>query len=168
MQRVMVTGNSGSGKSTFAMELGRRLGLPVVHLDLLHRRADGTRATDDDFREQVRQAASADAWVFEGFNIETFNDRAERADTLILLDLSRWACVRRLLFKPGHRPGVPAGHRLRLADHLDFLRWVWIYPHDRGPGTLAEVRAYEGEKRVIVLRSPREVRRFLRTVPPQR
>ena len=35
-QRIVVVGCSGSGKSTMARELGRRLALPVVHLDVLH------------------------------------------------------------------------------------------------------------------------------------
>ena len=35
MRRVLVIGNSGSGKSTFARALGDRTGLPVTHIDQL-------------------------------------------------------------------------------------------------------------------------------------
>ena len=35
MKRIMVIGCSGSGKSTFALELGRITGIEVTHLDRL-------------------------------------------------------------------------------------------------------------------------------------
>ena len=51
MQRVMIIGQPGAGKSTLARQVGDRLGLPVVHIDHIHwqagwverSRADKTR-----------------------------------------------------------------------------------------------------------------------------
>jgi adenylate kinase family enzyme len=37
MQRVMIVGQPGSGKSTLARKLGQRTGLPVIHIDTIHR-----------------------------------------------------------------------------------------------------------------------------------
>jgi adenylate kinase family enzyme len=36
VQRVSIVGPGGTGKTTIALEIGRRLGMPVVHLDRLY------------------------------------------------------------------------------------------------------------------------------------
>ena len=33
LKRINITGNAGSGKTTLAKNLGRRLSIPVIHLD---------------------------------------------------------------------------------------------------------------------------------------
>ncbi|HEV2800726.1 MAG TPA: hypothetical protein VGW12_09525 [Pyrinomonadaceae bacterium] len=40
MRKVLVIGSGGAGKSTFAHGLGQLLGLEVIHLDRLYRRAE--------------------------------------------------------------------------------------------------------------------------------
>ena len=54
MKRVNVKGISGSGKSTFALELARRLGLPFVELDALHHGPNWSEPTDEVFRARVK------------------------------------------------------------------------------------------------------------------
>jgi hypothetical protein len=44
---------------------------------------------------------------------------------------------------------------------LEFLRWVWDYPRKSRPGVLARLASVAQEKRIITLRSRREVERFL-------
>ena len=36
MQRILIIGNCGAGKSTFARALAEKTGLPLVHLDKLY------------------------------------------------------------------------------------------------------------------------------------
>lgn len=36
MQRIMILGQPGAGKSWLARELGARTGLPVIHMDCIH------------------------------------------------------------------------------------------------------------------------------------
>ena len=36
MQRIMIVGRPGSGKSSLAQAIGERTGLPVIHIDKIH------------------------------------------------------------------------------------------------------------------------------------
>jgi hypothetical protein len=43
----------------------------------------------------------------------------------------------------------------------EFVRWVWGYPHRSRPKVLAMLSAYAAGRRIVRLRSAREVERFL-------
>ena len=58
-QRIVIVGCSGSGKSTLARKLGLLLGLPVVHLDVLHFFPGWKRASLAEFRARVTEAHRA-------------------------------------------------------------------------------------------------------------
>jgi hypothetical protein len=80
-QRIVIVGCSGSGKSTLARKLGLRLGLPVVHLDVLHYLPKWKRASLAEFRARVTEAHRGEAWISEGnFASWTFDIRLPRAD----------------------------------------------------------------------------------------
>ncbi len=56
MKRVNVKGTSGSGKTTFALELARRLELPFVELDALHHGPDWYQPSAEEFSATVASA----------------------------------------------------------------------------------------------------------------
>src|SRR5712675_963696 len=66
MRRIIVVGCQGSGKTRLALKLGRKLGLPVVHLDVLYWRP-GWKASDKaSFRVRVADAIAGEGWVVDG------------------------------------------------------------------------------------------------------
>ena len=139
LQRLIMLGNAGGGKSTLARRIGQHLGLPVVHLDLLFWETDWKEANTGIFRERVRNALTGDKWVCEGnYAKKTFDLRLPRADAVIWLDTSRTTCTRRVLMrsvlnKP--RPDLPLGCSEKLdAEFLKFLRFTWNFDRSTRPG----------------------------------
>lgn len=162
MQRVAVVGSGGAGKTSFATELGERTGLPVIHLDRIHWKPGWVEPPRDEWAELVEHVAAGDRWVIDGNYGGTFELRFERADTVIVLGLSRWRCTSRVI----RRTLTNFGHEVQAEgcpEHLDvkFVRWVWRYPKNSRPHLDAVLDRFRDRVRVIELRTPREVRRFL-------
>lgn len=162
MQRVMIVGQPGAGKSTLAQLLGDRTGLPVVHVDLIHW-MDGWVERDKPQKVQMAMAKQAeDRWIFEGGLSATWEDRLARADTLIVLDfplwLRLWRVIRRTIRHYGQsRPDLPDGCPERLDP--EFFRWIWDTRHT-GKVKMLKMAKQTPDK-AIVLRSPRQVRQYL-------
>ncbi|HET7554889.1 MAG TPA: shikimate kinase [Gaiellaceae bacterium] len=106
MRRVNVKGTSGSGKTTFARELARRLDVPFVELDALHHGPNWTEPTNDEFRARVREAmeAAPDGWVIDGnYESKLGETVLGEADTIVWLDPPLGLKLRRLWRRTSHR-----------------------------------------------------------------
>ncbi|HEX5137691.1 MAG TPA: hypothetical protein VFY93_12000 [Planctomycetota bacterium] len=165
MRRVLVVGSGGAGKTMFATRLGERTGLPVIHLDAAYWRPGWVEPPADEWRRTVEGLLARDAWIMDGNFCATLEMRLAACDTAIFLDRSRWVCLwrvgRRVLrFHGRTRPDMGPG----CAESIDweFLRWIWRYPLDSRPQVLARLIAAGPGKRIVRLRSEREVGAFLR------
>jgi adenylate kinase family enzyme len=167
MRRVVILGNAGSGKSTLARRLGERLGLPVVHLDVLFWEPGWTKPDNDAFRARVRAAIAGDAWVCEGNYVRrTFDLRLPRADQIIWMETSRLAClwrviVRGTLARP--RADLPAGCKEGLFDKTlpEFLADTWAFDRKSRPNIEAAREAVAPEVPVVHLSGRRQIDAFL-------
>lgn len=94
-----------------AVQLGKRLGLPVVHLDPLYCEPGWQVPDSEGFLARVTDAIAGAAWVSEGNYRETFQLWLSRVDAVIILARSRWVCPRRVLWRSIFRRGTsrPAG-----------------------------------------------------------
>jgi adenylate kinase family enzyme len=66
LQRIVVVGTTGSGKTTLAGQLSERLGSPHIELDELNWGPNWTMRPDDVFRKSADEATSRDRWVLDG------------------------------------------------------------------------------------------------------
>ena len=161
VKRVAVVGSGGAGKTTFANELSRRTGLPVVHLDHLYWKPGWVETSKDEWRVVQDKRLNAEEWIVDGNYSGTFDIRFRRADTIIVLAASRSRCISRVLRRTlvNHGRSVQAEGCPERID-WKFLKWVWRYPKNSRPLLDVAIREHGGASRLIELRTPREVAKF--------
>ena len=164
MQKVLVIGSSGAGKSTFSRRLGEITGLPVVHLDKHHWRPGWVEPAKEVWRKQVEDLLSNDRWIIDGNFGGTMELRLAQCDTAIFLDIPRhicvWRVVKRVLeYRENTRPDMADG----CAEKFDipFLKWVWDFPKRSRPVVLERLKRVEGRAKIVRLQQTREVTAFL-------
>lgn len=86
MRRVVVGGETSSGKTTFSRALAERMGVPAIELDALFWGAGWTKAAPEEFRARVAAVTAGVAWVVDGNYSSTRDLVWSRADTFIWLD----------------------------------------------------------------------------------
>lgn len=165
MNRIMVLGGGGAGKSTVARRLGASLELPVVHIDKMYWSPGWIARPRDETDRLARAAADGDAWVFDGNHLRSAGYRAARADMIVFLDiptgLRLWRVVRRgLRYRGANRPDMAEGCPEQWPDRT-FLAFILGYRRDGRVRTLAFLDEWRERVRVVHLKSPRAVRRFL-------
>jgi adenylate kinase family enzyme len=162
MERVAVIGSGGAGKSMLARQISAIAGLPIIHLDHHYWSPGWVPTPDDEWVVLQRKLLSGDRWVVDGNYGGTLELRAERADTIVFLDLPRRVCLARALRRVRspilQAPGCPQ------KIDLEFLRWIWDFPSKTRPRLLAGLDTYAASTRLVQLRSGQEVREFLARV----
>ena len=164
IQRIVIVGCSGSGKSTLARKLGTRLGLPVVHLDVLYYGPRWRKSTQAAFRQRVAAAHRGEAWISEGnFASWTFDIRLPRAEAVIILERPRWLCLWRVVWRAvaerRNRSDLPVG----CAEQIDrdLVTFIWNYRKVGGPEMEAARLEYGPATRVVRLESDGAIAAFL-------
>ena len=93
MQRILIIGNSGAGKSTFAIALAEKLGLPLVHLDKLFWNGNWEHVSRDEFDTLLQQALEQPQWIIDGNFDRTMPRRLEYCDAVFFFDIPTAMCL---------------------------------------------------------------------------
>ena len=159
LQRVLIIGCPGSGKSVLARRMAAATGLPVVHLDR-HYWGDGwAEPSREEWQERLAALLSEPRWIMDGNYAKTLELRLRHADTVIVLEVSTWLClarvVRRAVLSFGRRRGEDMAPGCPERFDWPFLAYVWRFERDGRAKITAALQGFPG--RVTVLQGKRGV-----------
>jgi adenylate kinase family enzyme len=131
MDKIVVIGSPGAGKTTFARRLGDLLKIKVIHLDR-HFWEPRWKEKPREVRESIQHdLVHRDRWIIEGTYLDSSDERLNAADTIIFLDIPWLLCLwrvvrRRIVNGKAPRPDLAEGcpEKLRVL----YLLKVLVFP----------------------------------------
>ena len=158
MEKILVIGSPGAGKSTFARKLRDETGISLYYLDLLWHRPDRTNAAREEFDARLAQILEKDRWIIDGNYLRTLETRMRACDTVFLLDYPMEVCLagakERIGKKREDMPWIEA------EFDEEFRQWILDFPKDQLPVIYEMIEQYRNEKKIIVFRSREEAEDF--------
>jgi adenylate kinase family enzyme len=170
MQRIAIIGNAGGGKSVLARRLGDRLFIPVFQFDDLQWRPGWTRTLTEEIQTTHSGWISQPSWIIDGWgSSQILKQRFNAADTLILVDFPIvvhfwWATKRQIKAALSLNQSWPPKGCAALPVTGRLFNLMWKIHTEMRPQLVELIHQYADEKLVVHLKSPREMRYFLKEI----
>ncbi len=158
MERVIIIGCPGSGKSTFARKLQSYTGLPLIYLDMLFWNQDKTTVSREEFDKRLEAVLKTECWIIDGNYSRTLEARLKNCDTVFFLDLPTEVClagVKERMGKP--RPDMPW---VETEQDSEFIEYIKDFAVTHRPKILSLLEKCD-DKSVFVLHSHEEINNYL-------
>ena len=158
LQKVIVIGCPGSGKSHFSRVLHELTALPLYHLDMLFWNADKTTVSREVFDNRLRSILTKDRWIIDGNYSRTMEKRLRACDTVFFLDLPTEVCldgIKARLNRP--RTDMPW---IETEEDPEFTTYVKSFATAQRPTILTLLEKYP-EKQVFIFTTREEAQDYL-------
>ena len=157
-KKIIILGCPGSGKSTFARALAARTGLPLIHLDNVWWRGDGSHISREEFDLALAALLQDERWILDGDYSRTYEVRIQAADTVVFLDYPESVCMAGITARVGEvRPDMPW---TETALDPELVALVQNYARDDRPQVLSLLQKYP-DKQALIFISRQEADRWL-------
>lgn len=160
MQKVIVIGSPGAGKSTFARKLKDATGLPLYYLDLMWHKPDQTNFSKEEFDRKLDDILKKDKWIIDGNYNRTLERRLKECDTVFLLDFPLEVCLSGAEARIGKkREDLPW---IETEFDEEFRQWIIDFPKDQLPQIYELIKKYKENKEIIIFKSREEAENYLK------
>lgn len=164
MERILILGCAGCGKSTLAKTLGEKLDLPVYHLDVYFWQPNWVEADPVEFAEKQKELVSGDKWIIDGNYRKTIDIRLERCDTILYLDFPRLTAlfgVIRRYFKYKNKERDTIGVGCKETIDKEFIKWIWHFKKNSKPKIFQSIVKYPNMN-VKIFKSRHALNKYLK------
>lgn len=159
MQKIIIIGCPGSGKTTFAEKLHTVTGLPLYYLDAIWHKPDKTHISREEFDERISEIFKTPEWIIDGNYNRTIEIRLQQSDTVFLFDLPTEVCLQGAVERLGKgRYDLPW---IETELNSEFEGFIKEFSKVSLPKIYEMIDKYKDAKNVIVFKSRDEADNYL-------
>ena len=159
MNKAIIIGCPGSGKTTFAEKLQKCTDLPLYYLDAIWHKPDKTHIPREEFDQRIAEIFETPKWLIDGNYKRTIEMRMKQCDTVFLFDLPVEMCLQGVTDRVGkERYDLPW---LETQVDPEFRQFIEDFPKDTLPYIYELIEKYKDGKRVIIFKSREEADGFI-------
>ena len=160
MEKVIVIGSPGAGKSTFARKLRDKTGLPLYYLDMIFHNADKSTVSREEFDKQLSEIVATDQWIIDGNYQRTLPLRFKKCDAIFFFDVPLEECLEGATARIGtKREDMPW---VEEVFDEEFKQYIIDFPKDQLPLIYDLISKHENDKEIIVFKSRFEADEWLK------
>lgn len=159
MQKVIIIGSPGSGKSTFARKLRDAVGLPLYYLDMLWHKPDKTNISKEEFDTQLNMIITRGKWIIDGNYQRTIKLRLKACDTVFFMDYPLEVCLSGAESRIGQRHEDLPWVETELD--AEFKQWIVDFSRVQLPRIYELIDMYKKNKDIIIFKSRKEADDYL-------
>ncbi len=164
MNRIMVIGCGGSGKTTISTKLNEISGIELIHLDQQYWLPNWVEPNKSDWRDRVSKLSEKERWIIDGNYGGSMDIRLNKANTIIFMDRNRWLCLYRVFMRVIANYGKTRkdmGEACVEKFSWKFMLYIYNYNKTKKPGILDKLNRLKKSKEIVILTSNKEIKNYL-------
>lgn len=159
MNKVIIIGCPGSGKTTFAEKLNKCTGLPLYYLDAVWHKPDKTHIPREEFDQKIADIFAIEKWIIDGNYKRTIETRLKECDTVFLFDLPTEVCIQGATERIGKgRCEMPWSET---EFDPEFRQFIEDFSKDTLPYIYEIIERYKDDKQIVIFKSREEADMFI-------
>ena len=164
LQKILVIGCCGAGKSTFSKKLQSILNLELIHLDQYYHKPNWEETKQEEWEKIVNSLVQKPSWIMDGNYSGTMDVRIKSADTIIYLDYPTLKCFWRVIIRILKYHGVARSDMANGCKEqfdLEFLHFVATFNYKNRIGIINKLNLIKNKKKVYILKTDKQADKFL-------